>query len=302
MRFKIITNIFIGGTIGALPILAGFVSRGFAAPASFLLDTPESRLTISGSVNGAPLQQQGPGSLSTTYSGNFLIDLSPKTVQFIAGGVADANTSGSWDPLPNATAGTSPADYGAQANFGILGTARFAVRNLIADGFSDSIPLSSGLTFDASLATVSLVNGEVAYRSILASGTSTLIGTGSGVASGNLGTLTIARSVPAATATATIQIPIAATVIDDIDPIGTATINFVGSFRGTVTSIVGDTNFDKSVNLDDFTALASSFGNDGSWLAGDFTGDGTVNLDDFTGLAANFGQTAPAERSSVPEP
>ncbi|HRK29636.1 MAG TPA: family 16 glycosylhydrolase [Tepidisphaeraceae bacterium] len=85
-----------------------------------------------------------------------------------------------------------------------------------------------------------------------------------------------------------------------------------GEFAGQAvdaTSIVvaftsaGDTNLDGTVNLDDFTALASSFGASGLWSAGDFSYDGQVNLDDFTQLAANFGTTlASAPRASVPEP
>ncbi|HRK30520.1 MAG TPA: hypothetical protein PLD59_05530 [Tepidisphaeraceae bacterium] len=67
----------------------------------------------------------------------------------------------------------------------------------------------------------------------------------------------------------------------------------------------GDADMDKSVNLDDFTALAANFGLPGRlWTQGDFTGDELVDLNDFTTLAANFGATSPAgaARGSVPEP
>jgi len=63
----------------------------------------------------------------------------------------------------------------------------------------------------------------------------------------------------------------------------------------------GDANRDRTVNLDDFTALASSFGTGGRTVStGDFTYDGTVNLDDFTILAANFGTTLPPTPASLP--
>ncbi len=65
----------------------------------------------------------------------------------------------------------------------------------------------------------------------------------------------------------------------------------------------GDANLDGAVNLDDFTALAASFGGASVWTTGDFNYNGVTNLDDFTALAANFGQSASLPRSSpVPEP
>jgi len=66
----------------------------------------------------------------------------------------------------------------------------------------------------------------------------------------------------------------------------------------------GDSNLDRSINLDDFTALAAGFGSSGGWAQGEFTGDGLITLDDFTVLASNFGfvSTGDLPRSSVPEP
>jgi len=74
-------------------------------------------------------------------------------------------------------------------------------------------------------------------------------------------------------------------------------------------TVAGDANLDKTVNLDDFTSLASNFGGPAIWSGGDFNYDGVVNLDDFTTLAANFGRNLPADLptdlprgSAVPEP
>ncbi|HRK31249.1 MAG TPA: hypothetical protein PLD59_09240 [Tepidisphaeraceae bacterium] len=66
----------------------------------------------------------------------------------------------------------------------------------------------------------------------------------------------------------------------------------------------GDATLDRAVNLDDFTALAASFGQSATWSGGDFDGNGMVTLNDFTILAANFGLTGPAESPAraVPEP
>ena len=75
----------------------------------------------------------------------------------------------------------------------------------------------------------------------------------------------------------------------------------------------GDANLDGQVNLADFNALASNFGQSNRfWRQGDVNYDGTVNLQDFNRLAANFGLSAagtevtPADwsalASAVPEP
>ncbi|HRK29637.1 MAG TPA: PEP-CTERM sorting domain-containing protein [Tepidisphaeraceae bacterium] len=85
--------------------------------------------------------------------------------------------------------------------------------------------------------------------------------------------------------------------------------SFAGQFLDGSTVVIallvaGDANFSGGVNLDDFTALAASFGSNGAvWTNGDFNYDGSVNLDDFTILAANFGQSGgDIARGAVPEP
>ncbi|HRK29910.1 MAG TPA: hypothetical protein PLD59_02440 [Tepidisphaeraceae bacterium] len=60
-------------------------------------------------------------------------------------------------------------------------------------------------------------------------------------------------------------------------------------------TLAGDATRDRTVNLDDFTALAAAFGSAGALFSqGDFNYDDAVNLGDFTILAANFGQSLPA--------
>jgi len=63
--------------------------------------------------------------------------------------------------------------------------------------------------------------------------------------------------------------------------------------------LAGDADHNASVNLDDFTALAASFGLAGTFAQGDFDYNGTVDLDDFTVLAAQFGTTLPLARPSA---
>ena len=114
------------------------------------------------------------------------------------------------------------------------------------------------------------------------------------------GTLTVAIGTSPSVGTATLTIPLAATVVTNVAGLGDATLNFNGQLRGTVTSIGGDANFDKVVNISDFATLAANFNQPGTWLAGNFNGQGNVDISDFAILAANFNQTAP--RAAVPEP
>jgi len=72
---------------------------------------------------------------------------------------------------------------------------------------------------------------------------------------------------------------------------------------------LGDANVDGVVNIGDFSLLAASFNQPGSWQAGDFNHDGSVNIADFSLLASNFNQSAlgrpaglHAGGSAVPEP
>src|SRR5688572_9134172 len=84
----------------------------------YTLDPDESSITLSGSVTSqfgtAPINEQGPGSLTTSYTGTIHADRTSSAIQFISGGSIDANVSGSWQPLADASAGSAPADYGAR--------------------------------------------------------------------------------------------------------------------------------------------------------------------------------------------
>lgn len=70
-------------------------------------------------------------------------------------------------------------------------------------------------------------------------------------------------------------------------------------------TLLGDATLDRSVNIADFSRLASNFNQSGGWTSGDFNYDGTVGIADFSVLAGNFNQTLPAagaRGSAVPEP
>jgi autotransporter-associated beta strand protein len=69
-------------------------------------------------------------------------------------------------------------------------------------------------------------------------------------------------------------------------------------------TLFGDSDLSGTVDLTDFTYLASNFNGTGrTWLDGDYNYDGNVDLTDFSFLASNFNQTAPASIGGViPEP
>lgn len=139
----------------SFPLLIGFVlfaSRlSFAGSATFMIDSDRSEITLSGDVAGVTLREQGPGSLTTRFTGHIHTDLTPTTIAFPGSSLLDALTSGVWRPLPGGSDDPptgAPADYGAQGTV-FFGTARAAVRDLVLDLLSQPLPLADG-RFDAS--------------------------------------------------------------------------------------------------------------------------------------------------------
>ena len=92
-------------------------SSANAVPRDFTLVTNQSSITLSGTVTTslgtAPIEQQGAGGLTASYSGTIKTDRASNAISFLAGSMVDANVTGNWRPLADAADGTSPADYGA---------------------------------------------------------------------------------------------------------------------------------------------------------------------------------------------
>jgi hypothetical protein len=171
------------------PTLEGLEDRitPTSGPLIFNVDPTQSSLTLSGNLSGlvsAPLTQQASGSLVTTYSGPLVTEYDPDplgpSIQFVAAdagsttAVAAAN-SGSWQPLRGGGSGSEPANYGAQANLGILfGTAYAAVRDFVSKITTDTALALDGSGNFSSAVRFTATAGQADYHSNLGSGTFSL--------------------------------------------------------------------------------------------------------------------------------
>jgi len=145
MKFKKLIDcgvlIFIGLHVQVQPVDAGTVT--------FTIDPTRSSIALSGSISNAslgtlPLKQQGAGSLTTTYTGSIMADLTPPYIDFPGGSLILANTNGTWKPAVGGGSGSAPADYGAEIIESEVITAYFADRNLRYDVTSAPAALTNG--------------------------------------------------------------------------------------------------------------------------------------------------------------
>jgi hypothetical protein len=236
------------------------------------------------------------------------------TVRVFAGGLligtAIASGGGTWSltatPIPDGNylvSATATNANGTSANSApIAVTIDTAGPRVNAASFNFLTGHSASFTFNESVA-ATIGSGDIAVTNL------TTLQAMSGLAvsynsSSNIATLTFPGAangiLPDGNYTAVID---AAGVRDlagnalDGDGNGAAGDNFTLSFF----VLAGDANRSRAVNLDDFTILASSFGQTGRvFTQGNFnySSDGAVNLDDFTILASQFGQSLPAPSDS----
>ncbi len=162
-------------------------SKVVPAVINFTLTTATSTLTFGGTVGGAPIQAQGTGSLTTTYSGTGQVDVDfvGNTISALAAGsFASANINGNWQPLVGGASGTAPADYGAKVTIPILPpfvfvNALIAARNLASSLDSPAVPLTGAgatRTFPSTQNFVVLA-GDADYNAgSLGTGTQSLVG------------------------------------------------------------------------------------------------------------------------------
>lgn len=138
-------------------LLAAFPGEAYGQP--FVLNSVQSSITVSGSVQGTAITQQGSGSLRTTYSGTIQAQTTASSIRFTGGSRIIAANSGSWQPQIDGTAGNQPANYGAQVNL-FIAQAVAAMRNLEVDAASGNIPLSNGQFDSRAMSVVFLTNAN----------------------------------------------------------------------------------------------------------------------------------------------
>jgi hypothetical protein len=281
-------------------LLLAFATLSQVAPAEtriYTIDPTQSSITLSGTVisqfGAAPIQQQGTGSLTTDYTGTLVAERTSNSIQF-TGGAVDANVNGTWQPLPDASSGSAPADYGARVSF-LFGAivVNFAGRDLVANLTGDVTPVDANGSFSLANSAVNFTSGNIAYRAN--------IGTPTGTESlaGRSGELDGAASL-------------------DIQPDGLferLTLPVMATFNFPI-----DARTSVSLTLDGQLVATAPLP---VLLPGDFNGDGSVDAADYVvwskGLAgppddlnyniwrANFGRkisggALDATSSAIPEP
>jgi hypothetical protein len=154
--------------ICSLSLLAGSAWAGELF--IWTLDPSRSTLLISGEIEGAALREQGPGSLTTSYSdtisteilGTFNSATLPSGISFVSS-AAVANVSGNWYPGPWGTDATEAAGYGARAYISGI-TGYFALRDMNFNLSSVDIGVNSSGGFNSGSITSTAHSGVVDYR------------------------------------------------------------------------------------------------------------------------------------------
>jgi hypothetical protein len=261
------------------------VGSALAVERDFSIVTNQSSIAISGTVTTSfgtvPIQQQGTGSLTTSYSGTVKTDLGTSAITFLSGSSVSANVNGNWKPDSNANDVAAAADYGGKIAYTLgpitLESANFAGRNFVAGVTSSALSLDSGGHFDLSSANVNFASGNLAYHD----SSGNLIGTLdiAGKSSTLSGSGTLSSVTQTGNTTATLTVPVNSTFV--FSPQSGVTIDFTltGQLVGTVTfaaGLSGDFNSDGKVNAADYV----------TWRAGSLVASTPAN---YNLWRANFG-------------
>ena len=162
-------------------VLLSLILTGRAAPVAFTIDNSQSVITVSGLIANFAMTPQGSGALMTSYSGSINADPSGSTIQFTGGSSINAQTNGIWLPAIGGTAGSAPADYGAQASvyyqpFGFI-TVYGALRNVSFDVTSPVLPVTGGAFNGTNLVfSFASINAALDYYSSILHGSLALTG------------------------------------------------------------------------------------------------------------------------------
>jgi hypothetical protein len=229
------------------PNLHVLEDRTLLTSATLQIDPTQSALTITGSVNtplgNGALQEQSPGSLTTTYEGTVQVDLdlTNQTIQFLNdGGQAFADINGQWQPP--APDGTLDANYGDY--FALLGDNYSALRNVYMGNTSSVLQLSTSdnVTYGfSSTQTLGITAGYLDYMT-------GLFGNGRTSVAGLNGPNQAADStiVDNGDGTFTLTAPIAVTINYDLGSGAYALLNVNGQFVATGTYDMNVASFGQS--------------------------------------------------------
>lgn len=147
----------VAGALALLAVLPAATVR--AETVTYTLDgTFPNLLTITGGegtfgTTTRPYVAQGPGSLSVTYTGTIVADVTPTSVQLLPGTVITAGISGAWRPQSGGSTpddpATATANYGYSVDLFSPGTPLFVAIRGLQLGFSDATtrPLAGDGTF-----------------------------------------------------------------------------------------------------------------------------------------------------------
>ncbi len=293
--------------------------RALAVSRDYTLDMTQSSIAVSGTVdsalgNGKMIQEQGPGSLTTTYTGTIKTDRATSSIQFLSGSSVDANVSGNWQPLADGMAGSAAADYAGKITGTVViivpvsVTVNFAGRDFVFGLTSGSLPVGSN-QFSLSSTDITFASGDIAYRSSLGTPADhqSIIGEGSTLSgNGTLGTLSQGGRVYEK-----LTVPTNTSLDIVADATTTIHLTLTGQLVGTylIPSSNGDYNQNGRVDAADYVVWRNTMGQTGVGLAADGNGDNQITSDDFTVWRSKFGELASGAGSgtlvsavSVPEP
>jgi hypothetical protein len=215
------------------PRVEALEERYVLSPMTVVVSEANTQLTLSGDVNGSPIMQQGPGSLTTNYTGQVHLDVGQDamgnltTIQFLNDSVTSVNAdnSGNWQPLPGGGTGTAPANYGGMFTF--ITTAYVALRNAVLGATSNAltlVPQGDGQTYTfASTQTLLINQGFADYQTFLVSGQSDI--------SGNSGTNMAANG----------------SLVDNLDGTYALTAPVHVTLSGTISGVPFDLNIDGTI-------------------------------------------------------
>lgn len=201
---------------------------------TYTLDPERSSISLTGSASGITLQEQAAGSLTTSYTGTLVADVTASQIQFVGGSRVVARELNSWQPGPNGAEGSAPASYGAKGSsgFGFFAvTATAASRRLLFDVSGPPLSLTGG-AFNATSLLVQFVdtnNCALDYRvsgALNATGTRVLSGLATNLVAGT-SSITLADGIE------TLRLSIAATFVLDLLVPGDTTLNLTGELVAT---------------------------------------------------------------------